>query len=86
MLEEEIHIQEGAGTKAACGHNLARGSFVPYLYTHAYHPSRTRYAVHRVLCEDEHYPVYEQVGVLDDIHFCGECLSCMGLALLRELA
>lgn len=85
MFEDPIHIQEGADEVSACGLNLKLGMFIPYLYTHTYHPSRQRYAVHRVLALDEHYPVYEQVAVCDNPNFCSDCLSILGMKLLRAI-
>lgn len=86
MSEESIHIQRGADEVSVCGLNLKLASFIPYLYTHCYHPSRHRYAVHRVLAFDECYPVYEQVRVCDNPNFCPDCLSIIGMMALRDIA
>lgn len=84
MFDEVVHLQEGSDEVAYCGLRLNQSTFVPHLYTHMYHPERKRYAVHRVLTLDEDYPVYEQVAILENIHFCPDCLSAIGLKLLRE--
>ena len=86
MFDESIHIQEGADERSVCGLNLRLGTFIPHLYTHYYHPSRNRYAVHRVLALDENYPVYEQVEVADNPNFCSDCLSVLGIRALRDIA
>lgn len=86
MVNDVVHIKNGADRFSHCRKDLLACSYSPHLFVEGYSPDRIVYPVLRIINIEESYPILEQVEVCkESLNFCGSCLSDIGMRLLYNL-